>query len=133
MVVRTESQQCIGEMSGEFPNLTIKHLMKKRYEHILQVPVFRRIMNDLEMGRVKGHPSAPMFMVWGNHDGKGDDVMVAKDQADLAAENCRQGVPVQTQEIQGADHSNAGATFIGDAQTWLAARFAGTPAPSTCS
>lgn len=132
MVVRTESHQCIGEMSGEFPNLTIKHLMKKRYEHILQVPVFRRIMNDLEMGRVKGHPSAPMFMVWGNHDGKGDDVMVANDQADLAAEYCRQGVPVQTQEIQGADHSNAGATFIGDAQTWLAARFAGAPAPSTC-
>ena len=131
-VVRTESHQCIGEMSGEFPNLTIKHLMKKRYEDILNVPVFRRIMKGLVMGSAKGHPSAPMFMVWGNHDGKGDDVMVAKDQADLAAEYCRQGVPVQTQEIQGADHSTAGASFIPAAEAWLDARFTGTPPPSTC-
>ena len=132
-VARTESSQCIGEMSGEFPNLTIKHLMKKRYEDILAVPVFRRIMKDLRMGSVKGHPSAPMLMVWGNHDGKGDDVMVAKDQAALAAEYCSQGVPVQTQELQGADHSQGGASFIPLAETWLAARFAGTPAPSTCA
>ncbi len=132
MVARTEAHQCIGEMSGEFPNLTIKHLMKKRYEDILHVPVFRRIMKKLVMGSVKGHPSAPMLMVWGNHDGKGDDVMIAKDQAKLAAEYCSQGVPVQTQEIQGADHSDAGATFIGAAEAWLAPRFAGAPAPSTC-
>ena len=39
--------------------------------------------------------------------------MVAADQAKLAAEYCGQGVPVQYQELQGADHSNAGATFIG--------------------
>ncbi len=52
-VARTESHQCIGEMSGEFPNLTIKHLMKKRYEDILGVPVFRRIMKQLEMGSAK--------------------------------------------------------------------------------
>jgi hypothetical protein len=131
-VARTESHQCIGEMSGEFPNLTIKHLMKKRYEGILAVPVFRRIMQDLRMGTAKGHPSAPMLMVWGNHDGKGDDVMVAKDQQALADEYCGQGVPVQTQEIQGADHSQGGASFIPIAEAWLAARFAGTPASSSC-
>ncbi|MFC4782879.1 lipase family protein [Nocardioides sp. MAHUQ-72] len=133
MVARTEAHQCIGEMSGEFPNLTIKHLMKKRYEDILDVPVFRRIMKQLEMGSAKGHPSAPMLMVWGNHDGKGDDVMVARDQARLARQYCSQGVPVQTQEIQGADHSQAGASFIPAAEAWLASRFAGTPAPSTCA
>ncbi len=131
-VARTEAHQCIGEMSGEFPNLTIKHLMKKRYEHVLQVPVFKRTMRELKMGTAKGHPSAPMFMLWGNHDGKGDDVMVAADQARLAAEYCSQGVPVSTVELQGADHTNAGAAFIPQAEAWLAARFAGTPAPSTC-
>ncbi|WP_180934038.1 lipase family protein [Nocardioides ungokensis] len=133
MVVRTESHQCIGEMSGEFPNLTIKHLMRKRYEDVLHVPVFRRIMNGLRMGTVKGHPSAPMFMVAGNSDGKGDGVMVAADQAKLAAEYCGQGVPVQYQELQGADHSDAGLAFIDAAETWLSSRFAGTPAPSTCA
>ncbi len=132
-VARTESHQCIGEMSGEFPNLTIKHLMKKRYEHLLAVPVFHRIMKRLKMGSAKGHPGAPMFMLWGNHDGKGDDVMVAADQARLAAEYCAQGVPVSTVELQGANHSDAGAAFIPQAEAWLAARFAGTPAPSTCS
>jgi len=132
MVVRTESHQCIGEMSGEFPNLTIRHLMKKRYEDILQVPVFRRIMKGLVMGSVAGHPSAPMLMVAGNADGKGDGVMIAADQAKLAAEYCGQGVPVQYQELQGADHSDAGATFIGMPEAWLAPRFAGVPAPSNC-
>ncbi len=74
-----------------------------------------------------------MLMVWGNHDGKGDDVMVVKDQARLAKEYCSQGVPVQTQEIQGADHSQAGASFIPAAEAWLASRFAGVQAPSSCA
>ncbi len=132
-VVRTESHQCIGEFSGEFPNLTVKHLMKKRYADIRHVPLFRRIMKRLVMGSVKGHPSAPMFMLWGNSDGKGDGVMIAADQARLAREYCAQGVPVQSQELQGADHSTAGAAFIPAAETWLASRFAGAPAPSSCT
>ncbi|GAB3760291.1 dienelactone hydrolase [Nocardioides ginsengisegetis] len=132
MVVRTESTQCIGEMSGEFPNLTIKHLMKKKYEDILHVPVFKRILDGLVMGSVKGHPSAPMFIVAGNHDGKGDDVMIAADQKALADEYCSQGVTVQYEEIQGADHSNAGLTFLNEATAWLGSRFAGAPAPSSC-
>jgi len=131
-VARTESHQCIGEMSGEFPDLTIKHLMKKRYEDILDVPVFKRTMQKLKMGSAKGHPSGPLFMLWGIHDETGDDVMVAADQAELASSYCKQGVTVQTQEVQGADHTNAGATFIPAAEAWLAARFAGTPAPSSC-
>lgn len=133
MAVRTESHQCIGEMSGEFPHLTIKHMMRKRYEDVLHVPVFRRIMNGLVMGSVKGHPSAPMFIVAGNSDGTGDGVMVAADQRKLAAEYCSQGVPVQYEELQGADHSNAGLTFIDEAMPWLASRFAGVPAPSSCA
>lgn len=132
MVVRTESTQCIGEMSGEFPNLTIKHLMKKKYEDLLHVKVFRRILNRMVMGSVPGNPSAPMFMVAGNHDGKGDDVMITADQKALADEYCSQGVPVQFEELTGADHSNAGLAFIDQAMPWLASRFAGVPAPSNC-
>ncbi|MGZ4447968.1 MAG: lipase family protein [Nocardioides sp.] len=132
MVVRTESTQCIGEMSGEFPNLTIKHLMRKKYEDILHVPVFRRIMAGLRMGTVKGHPSAPMLVVAGNSDGTGDGVMIAADEKALADHYCSEGVPVQYQELQGADHSNAGLSFMPAAMSWLASRFAGTPPPSTC-
>lgn len=131
-VVRTESHQCIGEMSGEFPNLTIEHLMRKPYEDLLHVPVFRRIIKGLRMGSVAGHPTAPMLMVAGNSDGKGDGVMIAADQAKLAAQYCAQGVPVQYVELEGADHSSAGLAFIDQAMQWLAPRFAGVPAPSTC-
>ena len=131
-VVKTVSHQCIGEFSGEFPNLTIKHLMKPRYADVVHVPVFRRILKQLVMGSAPGHPGAPMLMVAGNSDGKGDGVMIAADQAKLAAEYCGQGVPVQYEELQGSDHSNSGLAFIAQAMPWLASRFAGVPAPSSC-
>ncbi len=132
MVVKTVSHQCIGEFSGEFPNLTIKHMMKPRYADVVHVPVFRRILERLVMGSAPGHPGAPLLMVAGNSDGKGDGVMIAADQAKLAAEYCGQGVPVQYEELQGAAHNNAGAAFIAQAMPWLASRFAGVPAPSNC-
>lgn len=131
-VAATESTQCIGEMSGEFPNLTIKHLMKPRYRDVLGTPAFRRIFQALRMGRQPGHPSAPMFMLWANHDGTGDDVMVAADQAALAATYCAEGVPVATVEVPNADHTQGGSAFIPQAEAWLASRFDGVPAPSTC-
>ena len=131
-VVATESHQCIGEFSGEFPNLTVKHLMKARYADLTHVPVFQRLLHKLVMGSLPGHPSAPMLMVAGNSDGKGDGVMIAADQRKLAAEYCTQGVPVSFQELQNLDHINTGAAFIPLAESWLASRFAGAPAPSTC-
>jgi hypothetical protein len=73
-----------------------------------------------------------MLVVAGNSDGTGDGVMVAADEAHLAAEYCSQGVPVSYVELQGVDHTNAGAAFVPHAQAWLASRFAGLPAPSTC-
>ncbi|WP_395692125.1 lipase family protein [Nocardioides sp.] len=132
-VVRTISHQCIGEFSGEFPNLTIKRLMKPRYADLLHVPVFRRLLDRLVMGTVPGHPSAPIYMMAGNSDGTGDGVMIAADQRRLAAQYCRQGVPVSFQEMNGLDHSNTGVAFLTSAMPWLASRFAGVPAPSTCS
>jgi hypothetical protein len=131
-VVRTESHQCIGEFSGEFPNLTVKHLVKPRYADLLHVPVFRRLMKRLVMGSAPGHPSAPMLVVAGNSDGTGDGVMVAADEAHLAKEYCGQGVRVSYVELRGVDHTNAGAAFVPQAEAWLASRFAGLPAPSTC-
>jgi hypothetical protein len=131
-VVRTMSHQCIGEFSGEFPNLTIKRLMKPRYADLLHVPVFRRLMARLAMGSAPGHPSGPMLMMAANVDGTGDGVTIAADQERLAAEYCRQGVPVAYQELSGLDHTQGGAVLLSTATAWLEARFAGVPAPSTC-
>ena len=131
-VVAKVSHQCIGEFSGEFPNLTIEHMVKDRYETIDNVPVFRRITNKLRMGSVAGHPRDPFYMAWGNQDGTGDGVMVAKDQAALAAEYCADGLAVTSEEFQGLDHNNAAVAFFTQAFPWLTSRFAGVPAPSTC-
>jgi secretory lipase len=132
-VVATESNQCIGEMQGEFPNLTIKRLMKPQYADVTHVAVFRRILDKLTMGTAPGHPAEPMLMVWGNSDGTGDGVMVAADEAKLAAEYCKQGVPILAEEFKGLDHIDAAVTFFAQAFPWLASRFVGLPAPSNCA
>jgi hypothetical protein len=126
-VVATESHQCIGEFQGEYPNLTVKQLMKPQYADIAHVPIFHQILNKLIMGSAPGHPAEPLLMVAGNSDGTGDGVMVAKDEQQLAAEYGRQGVPVQFEELQGLDHNATGAAFLGQAFPWLASRFVGAP------
>jgi hypothetical protein len=131
-VVAIESHQCIGDFSGEFPNLTMKRLMKPQYVNILGVPAIRRIMNKLTMGSVPGHPAEPLLMVWGNSDGTGDGVMVAADEQALADEYCGQGVPVLAHELPRIDHTDAGGVFFVQAFPWLATRFAGLPPVSTC-
>jgi hypothetical protein len=132
-VVATESHQCIGEFQGEYPNLTVKELMKPQFADLLHVPVFQRILDELIMGTVPGHPTGPLLMVAGNSDGTGDGVMVAKDQQQLAYEYCQQGVAVQFEELQGLDHTDAGVAFLGQAFPWLASRFDGTPPVSNCA
>jgi hypothetical protein len=132
-VVATESHQCIGDFSGEFPNLTVKRLMKPQYADIVNVPVFKKILDKLVMGSAPGHPSDPQLMVWGNSDGTGDGVMVAADEKALAAQYCGQGVPVWSEQLQGLDHTSAAAGFFGQAFPWLASRFVGAPAPSNCA
>jgi hypothetical protein len=132
-VVATESQQCIGDFSGEFPNLTVKRLMKPQYADLVNVPVFKKILDKLVMGSAPGHPSDPQLMVWGNSDGTGDGVMVAADEKALAAQYCGQGVPVWSAQLPGLDHTPAAAGFFGQAFPWLASRFVGAPAPSNCA
>lgn len=132
-IVAAESHQCIGQFEGKYPGLTIKKLMKPKYQHLLQVPVFHRLMNKLIMGRAPGHPQEPMYIVAGKSDSTGDGVMVEKDEAQLAAHYCKEGVKVDFAELQGLDHDNAGASFLTSAVPYLTARFNGTAAPSTCA
>ena len=74
-----------------------------------------------------------MFMGVGNSDGKGDGVMRASDVQELAAEYCKQGVPVQFEEYQGASHQSAGAFFEPKTGPFLQERFAGVPFTGNCA
>ena len=92
--------ECIGGFNGNYPGLRVQRLVKKKYKRFLKVPAFARVVNRLIMGSAKGHPRMPMYMGVGDHDGTGDDVMVAKDVEALAHQYCRQGVTVQFRGVR---------------------------------
>jgi hypothetical protein len=132
--VTTEVEdECIGGFNGNYPGLRVQQLVKKKYKRFLKVPAFARVVNRLIMGSAKGHPRMPMYMGVGQHDGRGDDVMIAKDVEALAHQYCGQGVPVQFEVYDGADHTQGGLQFFPTAMTFLGQRFAGTPFTGNCA
>jgi hypothetical protein len=58
--------------------------------------------------------------------------MVAGDVKALARQYCREGIPVDYQEYQGASHVQAAAYFEPQTGPFLQARFAGVPFVSNC-
>ena len=132
-VVNEVKDECIGGFNGNYPGLRVSQLMKKKYKRFLKVPAFARVVNKLIMGSTRGHPRMPMYMGVGDHDGTGDDVMIHKDVEALAHEYCGQGVTVQFEVYDGADHTQGGLQFFPTAMTFLAQRFAGTPFAGNCA
>ena len=132
-VVHEESGECLASLFGRYPGLTVTKLLKPRYRDWRHVPAIARMLREQTMGTVPGHPAAPLLMGVGNSDGKGDGVMNARDVQALADEYCRQGVPVQFEEYQGASHESAGAFFEPQTGPFLVDRFAGAPFPGNCS
>jgi hypothetical protein len=124
---------CIGSFQGAYPGLTIQKLLKPQYQDIFKVPDFVHVMNALIMGSVPGHPKGPLLMVVGNADGTGDGVMIKNDVEALAHEYCQQGVHVQFNVFNKADHTTAGGLFEPVAVSFLQARFAGVPFAGNCS
>ncbi|MHB2023649.1 MAG: lipase family protein [Mycobacteriales bacterium] len=132
-LVAAVQHACIGSFYGAYPGLTVQQLLKPQYQDVFKIPVFVRIINDLIMGSVPGHPKGPLFMAVGNADGTGDGVMVTADVEALAHEYCQQGVPVSFTVYSGANHDEAALRFEPAAVSFLAARFAGLPFTSNCS
>jgi hypothetical protein len=132
-VMREVKDQCIGSFNGNYPGLRVQHLLKKKYRAFLKIPRIARTVNKLIMGSTPGRPQMPMYMAVGNHDGKGDDVMIVKDVQALAHQYCREGLPVQLAVFDGADHTQAGLSFFPAAMQFLGERFAGTPFTGNCA
>ncbi|HVA42111.1 MAG TPA: lipase family protein [Acidimicrobiales bacterium] len=127
-----DAHACIGSLSG-VPGLTVQKLLKPQYQNFLSVPVFAKIVNDLIMGSVPGHPTGPLFMGVGDSDGTGDGIMVTADVEGLAHQYCQQGVPLQLSVYQGSDHTQAAIHFEPGAISFLQQRFAGVPFQSGCA
>jgi hypothetical protein len=132
-VVNEESSVCIDEVFSHYPGLTLQAMMKPQYRDFFNVPVFRQILADQQMGTARTHPAEPLLMGVGNSDGNGDGVMSAADVVALTHHYCREGVPVDFQEYQGVSHEVAGAFFEPQTGAFFLARFAGAPFVSTCS
>ena len=124
---------CIASKFGTYPGLTIASIMQPEYQDLSRVAPFARMLRDQTMGTAKSHPRVPLYMAIGNVDGKGDGAMVAADVKALAKKYCGEGVPVNYQEFQGADHISAAALFEPQTGPLLQARFAGVPFVGNCS
>ncbi len=115
-----------------YPELHFSDLLKKKYKHWKQVPVFVRIFNDSIMGRTS-RPHEPLLMGVGNADGRGDGVMISKDVQQLAHQYCRRGDDVAYHVYQGADHDAAVVPFETQAIAFLAQVYAKQHPASGCS
>jgi hypothetical protein len=134
----------ITTVLGSYPGLTWQKLAKPAYAEPEDVPIFVTFANKLDMG-TRGAPTIPMFMGQGAGGvlegtpgtrqgiGAGDGVMVAGDVRSLARQWCAAGTPVQYQQYNLTSHITTAALWLPSAISWVARRFAATPAPTDCS
>lgn len=125
------ADKCIDGFRAVYPGLHVRDLLADPSSNFLAEPDVKPLVDSLTMGN-GATPRTPMLMVQGNQDGIGDGVMVAADVKALADKYCAAGLPVQYTELAGKAHSAAGQSFMLQGMGYLAARFQGQPAPSTC-
>ncbi|QUH03854.1 lipase [Saccharopolyspora erythraea] len=83
----------------------------------------------IERNRYANAPLAgPIFVA----SGAADTDVAASTVAEVAAEQCGQGTPVDYHDYPG-DHETVMRQSAADRSRWVADRFAGAPAPNTCS
>jgi pimeloyl-ACP methyl ester carboxylesterase len=87
---------------------------------------WRRILAEATPG---GRPiSVPLLMIQGGADKLIRPVLTER----LARRLCTAGEPVELRLYPAAEHAEAGIVASPDVAAWIAGRFAGAPAPSTC-
>lgn len=141
-VYDTMQDASIIEVLGAYPGLTWKKLVKPAYAEPSSIPIFVKLVNQLNLG-VRPNPTIPMFIGQGTGGelegtlgnrapGKGDGVMVAGDVRTLAKKYCAGGVKVVHREYP-LSHFLSVPPWMAEAVPWLMARFAGVPAPDNCA
>ncbi|MGX1777351.1 lipase family protein [Nocardia brasiliensis] len=141
-IVATIEHGCIDKaiLNGG-PLLNWDQLIKPEYPRPESVPALVRITNKLIMS-TGGTPTVPLYIAQGTigemegtptkpHLGPGDGIMLAADNAGLAAEYCNRGVPVQYEQYP-SGHGLTNAIWTVRTVGWLADRFNGVPAPQNC-
>jgi Secretory lipase len=133
----------IGDAEDDFAGITWADIANPKYPEPEDVPPFVATVNKLILGH-DALPKVPMFIAQGTGGqldgtqpsatyGPGDGVMIAGDVRSYAREVCASGQSVDYQQLDGLSHELAEEPWLAASVGWLAARFAGTPAPSDCS
>ena len=134
----------IGTATDDYPNLTFQQLVKPQYTDPETIKPFVTIANQLILGH-DALPKVPLLIAEGAGGegdgtsgsqpgiGPGDGVMIAGDVRSYAREACAAGDPVDYSEYESLTHEETIVPWIALSLGWLAARFAGTTAPSDCA
>lgn len=131
-VIDQVDSKCIGSFAARYPGLTDRDMVRAPYRSLLDSREVVAAINDNIMGSA-GTPRTPMLLAVGHSDRIGDSLMVTRDVEGLAHKYCAQGVPVTYAQYEGRDHGAAFAPFEVQAADFLAKRFAGVRAASTCA
>ncbi|WP_290050172.1 lipase family protein [Amycolatopsis solani] len=129
---------------GRYPGLTWQKIAKPEYANPNSVPPFVAAVNKVNLGSAPT-PSVPGFIAQGNAGflegttsnlpgiGTGDGVMVAGDVRALARQYCATGNDsIKYVQYNALSHVGGAAAWAPAAIGWLADRFAGRRAPSSC-
>jgi hypothetical protein len=122
--VKTISRQCVSEWLPQFANHPISHYTQSKDP--LALPHVKRVISANHLGR--GTPNAPMFV----YEAVNDEFIPVEDVRALVRTYCKKGVTVSYTEDPYGEHITYAAQGAPAALDWLAARFAGEKAPSTC-
>lgn len=127
-IVRKVASDCIQTV-GEF--LQIARDAKPLASGFLKadptkLPRWRAIMDRNTPGRTR--QAVPVFIA----QGTADTTVYPSITRSFVAHLCRQGARVRFKQYTGVSHAFIGRDAARDAISWMAARFAGQPAPNTC-
>ncbi|WP_170119756.1 lipase family protein [Branchiibius hedensis] len=126
--------QCLTEFLGNPGNITDSSLLQPQWPSLLSIPALIHPLNDNIMG-ASGVPRTPMFLGVGNispNSGNppqpGDGIMLVDDVAGLATQYCKEHVKTQFRIYPKLNHFQAFLPWLGDANAFMNARFAGKSA-----
>jgi hypothetical protein len=143
-IYNSMQQASIVNALGEHPGLTWKQMAKPQYANPDSVPAFVDAVNKINLGSA-ATPTIPGYIGQGDGGvfegtfsnvpgiGTGDGVMVAGDVRALARQYCATGDhAIQYQQFNLLSHIGTAVAWAPTALGWLADRFAGRTAPSSC-
>jgi len=114
--------QCVGQIIGEFAGQSPTTLLK---ENPKDDPKLAELLAENSAGRPT---NIPIFV----YHGDADEVVNVASSEVMAKRYCDAGATIQRTVYPGATHTSVIAAAASDIQSWMRARLAGEPAPSSC-